>query len=100
MSFGAGHIMDMINRIKQNRDIRPSNRQKFKGNNRPAIYSKSEITHDRPIFKTVPEKELHKIKEEIRERAERLRKKQLITYGVFFAFGLLVIIIGLLFWLR
>jgi len=39
MSFG-GHVFDMINRMKQNRAQRPSNRAKFKENNRTLIYSK------------------------------------------------------------
>ena len=58
----------MNNRIKQNRAQRPSNRVKFKENNREAIYS-SEKSSDRPTFKTVPEKELIKIKERIRAQA-------------------------------
>ena len=37
MGFGAGHVLDMINRMKQNRALRPSNRSKFKENNRDEI---------------------------------------------------------------
>lgn len=40
MGFGAGHILDMNNRIKQNRAQRPSNREKFKGKNREGIYTR------------------------------------------------------------
>lgn len=35
----AGHILDMIKRIRQNKSLRPSNRQKFQADNRQAIYS-------------------------------------------------------------
>lgn len=60
MSFG-GHTLDMIHRMKQNRAQRPSNRAKFKENNRNLIYSKDSKSN--PLqFKTVSEKELKEIK--------------------------------------
>ncbi len=34
MSGGAGHVMDMSNRMKQNRSMKTSNRKKLKSNNR------------------------------------------------------------------
>jgi len=40
MSFGAGHIQDMNNRMKQNRSSKPSKRSKFKENNQKGLYSK------------------------------------------------------------
>lgn len=98
MSYGAGHIMDMINRIKQNRAQRPSNRPKFKENNRKGIYSTDKKTK-RPIFKTVPEKELNKIKKQIRERAKAERKKERLIFGIFIVFGF-ISTIGILIWLN
>jgi len=38
MGFG-GHVQDMINRMKVNRDQRPSNRPKFKGDSRETVNS-------------------------------------------------------------
>lgn len=98
MSNGAGHIMDMINRMKQNRALRPSSRQKFKEHSRDKIYltnKKAEQTN----FKTITEKELTKIKKQIRDRANTERKKVQFLYGVFIICGL-ISIIGILIWLN
>lgn len=98
MSYGAGHVMDMINRMKQNRAQRPSNRPKFKENNRDGIYS-TDKKKQRPNFKTVSEKELTEIKKRIRKRAKSERKRELLFYGIFIVFGL-ISIIGILIWLN
>ncbi len=98
MSYGAGHVMDMINRMKQNRAQRPSNRQKFKENNRDGIYS-TDKKAERPNFKTVPEKKLTEIKKRIRERAKSERKKERLIFGIFIICGL-ILIIGILIWLN
>ena|SRR5690606_33135782 len=95
MSF-AGHAFDMINRMKQNRAQRPSNRVKFKENNREAIYSESDKNQIRPNFKAIPEKELTKIKKEIQERAKAEQKREKIFYGIFFACGIIALILFLL----
>jgi (p)ppGpp synthase/HD superfamily hydrolase len=98
MSFGAGHVQDMNYRIKQNRAQRPSNRPKFKENNREGIYSTDKKTE--PLnFKTVPEKELIEIKKRIRNRAENQRKKEQLIFGIFIFCGL-ISIIGILLWLN
>lgn len=91
MSYGAGHIMDMTNRIKQNRSLRPSNRAKFKGNNREVIYS-TDKKPERVAFKTVPENELVEIKNAIRKRAKSERKKERIFHGIFFLVSLIALI--------
>lgn len=91
MGFGAGHVQDMINRMKQNRAQRPSNRSKFKENNREGIYSIDKKSQQ-PKFKTVPEKELNEIKNRIRERAKAERKKELIIYGIIILCGLILLI--------
>lgn len=98
MSFGAGHVMDMINRMKQNREQRPSNRAKFKGNNREGIYS-SDNKSKEANFKTVPENELKEIKLQIRKHAEKERKKERILYGILIVCSLITII-GILIWLN
>ena len=92
MSYGAGHILDAINQMKQNRKLRPSKRAKFKENNREVIYS-TDKKSDRPNFKTVPEKELNEIKTRIRNRAKIERKKEQILYGIFFVCVLITLII-------
>lgn len=91
MSYGAGHALDAINRMKQNRKLRPSKRAKFKQNNREAIYS-TDKKSDCSNFKTGPEIELNEIKARIRDRAKIERKKERILYGIFFVCGLIMMI--------
>ena len=91
MGLGAGHVLDMINRMKQNRAQKPSNRSKFKGKNRDSIYSsknKNELT-----FKTVSEEELDKIKKQIRKDAKTNQKKEFVIYGLIFISILALILI-------
>lgn len=83
MGFGAGHIQDMNSRLKQNRELRPSNRQKFKGKNRQAIYSKSNEDQNPRNLKSVSEKELIEIKKYNSKRAEMEQKRTHIIYGIF-----------------
>ena len=97
MSFG-GHVFDMINRMKQNRAQRPSNRAKFKENNRTLIYSKDSKSN--PLqFKTVSEEELNKIKTQIRKRSKTKRIKERIFYGIAIT-CVLVTIIWILMWMH
>ena len=98
MSFG-GHVADMVNRMKQNRAQRPSNRWKFKENNRDLIYSNLDNNQNRLNFKSVSEKELIKIKRRIRESAKMDRKKMRIFYKTFILIGLITII-TVLFWMN
>jgi len=98
MSYGAGHVMDMLNRMKQNRAQRPSNRPKFKENNREGIYSSNnEFNHSN--FKTVPEKELIKIKKGIRERAKKEQNNERIMFGILILF-VAISITGVLLWMN
>ncbi|WP_243472155.1 hypothetical protein [Winogradskyella sp. MH6] len=80
MGLGAGHVLDMINRMKQNRAQRPSNREKFKQNNREGLYS-SEVK-EKPKFKTVPEEELVRIKEQIQINAKKQRKREIKIFSI------------------
>lgn len=92
MSYGAGHILDMINRLKQNRAIRPSNKAKFKEHNRETIYSKRRKIK----FKTVPKEKLEEIKKQIRARAKSERKKEAIFYLASVALVLVMLALMLL----
>ncbi len=92
MSHGAGHILDMINRLKQNRAIRPSNKAKFKEHNRETIYSKRRKIK----FKTVPKEKLEKIKNRIRAQVKSEKKKEAIIYLACIAFVLAMLALILL----
>ena len=98
MSGGAGHVMDSMNRGKQNRAMRTSNRPKFKENNRNGIYS-SVKKSQQLNFKTVSEKELTEIKKRIRERAKAEQKKEWVFFGILIFLGV-VSLIGILIWLN
>ncbi|MCK0190136.1 hypothetical protein [Arenibacter sp. F20364] len=87
----SGSIQDMNNRVNQNRSLKPSNRARFKDNNRDNIYSDSSPTLTKLNFKTVSEIELKKIKERIKNRALRDRTRQ--TYIFLF---IVVVLLGLL----
>lgn len=75
MSFGAGHIQDMINRMKQNAALKPSRRAKFK-DYREQMYSSDfkRVTYD---FPKISAKKLKELKSDIRKEAGRERKIQL-----------------------
>tara|TARA_R110002049_G_scaffold277604_4_gene456154 strand:- start:44 stop:328 length:285 start_codon:yes stop_codon:yes gene_type:complete len=90
MSGGAGHVADMNNRMKQNRSMKTSNKQKFKSNNRDLNFSKGESGS--LSFKKVSEKELTQIKNDIREKAEKERKKERLTF-ILTALVLIIILI-------
>ena len=92
MGNGAGHILDMINRLKQNRAIRPSNKAKFKEHNRETIYSKRRKIK----FKTVPKEKLEEIKNQIRARVKSERKKEAIFYLASVALVLVMLALMLL----
>lgn len=97
MGSGAGHVFDMINRMKQNRAQRTSQRAKFKEGNREGIYS--EIKPERPNFRSVPETELLAVKKQIRKRAKAAQKRTLILYGAFVFCGVLLLI-AFLIWIN
>ncbi|MGN7514100.1 MAG: hypothetical protein ACTHOM_06965 [Allomuricauda sp.] len=70
-------IQDMNNRMKQNRNLRPSKRQKFKGNNRETLYTEFN-PEDRPKFKEFSEFQIKKTIDKIRKEAESERRMVLI----------------------
>ena len=92
MSGGAGHVADMNNRMKQNRSMKTSNRQRFKSNNRDVSSSKG--ASENLSFKKVSENELIQIKREIRRKANLERKKEgLIFISTFFVLIIILILI-------
>lgn len=70
----SGSIQDMNNRVNQNRSLKPSNRARFRENNRDNINSDSEPIPSKLSFKKVSEIELGKIKDKINNRALKDRK--------------------------
>lgn len=84
----AGHVLDMIIRMRQNRAIRTSNKQKFRSNNREAAHRDkgAEALH----YKEVSKEKLKNIKAKIRLKASFERRKEIIVVSIFL---MLVIII-------
>jgi len=76
MSFGAGHMQDMNNRLKQNRSSKPSNKAKFKEGNWETRYDKENEHRTMLEFVELTEEELHYYKLEIRKKALKRRKLQ------------------------
>lgn len=68
----------MIKRLRQNRSLRASNRQKFKGDNRGNIYSEID-GQNRAIFKEFPESQVKAVIRQIRINAKAEKRKELIS---------------------
>jgi len=79
----GGHIMDMMNRIRQNAALKISHRNKFKANNRKINFSKNEQLKPQYDFPKISESKL-------KREATKEHHKQHI-YWVLFAIGVLVI---------
>jgi len=90
MSSGAGHILDMMNRIRQNAALKVSRRNKFKGNNRKINFSKKEHPKPEYDFPEISKSKLKLIKTKIKEEARKEHRKQHM-YWVCFAIGVFVI---------
>lgn len=78
----AGHVLDAINRMRQNRSLRSSNRQKFKGDNRATIHAGTRGGNKAP-FKEFPECQVNVAVKRIREGAKSKRWKDVAFY-IFF----------------
>lgn len=76
MSYGAGHSFDMMQRMKQQRALKPSKRYLFKGQLRDSILVEDD-QHKRLYIPEVPEEGLHRIKVEIRYKAKQQRRREL-----------------------
>jgi hypothetical protein len=79
-----GAIQDMNNRMKQNRKLRPSQREKFK-NNREAIHSDQE--QEQVEFPERSEFQVQTSIEGIRKRALRDKRKEQVLYAVILGLG-------------
>jgi len=71
------NIQDMNNRIKQNRNLRPSKRAKFKEGNRETIYAGAN-REDKAYFKDFSEFQIKKAINKIRENAKSQKRLELI----------------------
>lgn len=96
MSYGAGHILDMIQRMKQNRSLKPSHRNRFKDQFRDGIYVE-DTDPEQLHFPEVSEEELHRIKLQIRYEALRQRKRERVAYGIAIFVVLLILTFILLY---
>ncbi len=76
-------IQDMNNRMKQNRNLRPSKRAKFKGNNRETVYSKSN-PEDKPKFKEFSEFQVKKAIDKFIKQSKSEKRSELVVLTVFF----------------
>jgi hypothetical protein len=90
----AGHILDMIKRMRQNRSLRPSNRQKFKGKNRETIYNGKEA-QDKASYKEFPESQVKAAIKQIREKAESKRRRERILLAIIWVLVTFIIIYAL-----
>ncbi len=96
MGFGAGHIADMANQMRQNRAQLASKRSKFKENNREGIYS-SKKKPQYASYKTLSKEELNQRKKQIQEHAKAERKKERILLGVLALLGIITLV-GVIIW--
>ncbi len=86
----AGHILDMINRIKQNKTLRK--RKKFKENNRENSFSEKSATPTEYDFPTVSETEMERIKVQIRGTAKTNDRRSL------YVLALMLVLVAIAFW--
>ncbi|BFP43512.1 hypothetical protein FGF1_43570 [Flavobacteriaceae bacterium GF1] len=75
-------IQDMNNRMKQNRNLRPSKRAKFKENNRRTIYTESN-PEDRPAFKEFSAFQVKMTIDKFRQEIKAKKRLELIVLIVF-----------------
>jgi len=93
MSFGAGHAMDMINRMKQNRALLHS-KNKFKENGRIKIPGLSKKESREVTYKKLSKEEFDIMKEKVRQNAIKEQKRErIINTSLFILFILLLTLI-------
>jgi len=89
MSSGAGHILDMINRMKQNKELRTSKRDNLKENY--LKFGNSAGMYNKLYRKPLTEEELAQIKIKYAEQAKVQRKKDIIVYLSIIAIVILIL---------
>lgn len=93
MSYGAGHILDMLQRMKQNRSLMTSKRNRFKNQLRDGIHEE-DTDPERLYFPEVSEEELRRIKLKIRYEALQQRKRERAAYEIAIFVVVVFILIG------
>lgn len=94
MSNGAGHIVDMMNRMKQNRELRSSNREKFR---EKGFYTKNHFPNkEKKKEESLSEEELYLIRQRILKQARKEQRREL---GIFIVlvFCIAIALIAILF---
>jgi len=86
----AGHILDMINRMKQNKALRK--RKKFKEDNRENSYSEKSARTTEYDFPTVSVAEMELIKTQIKQAAKLNDRRALYVLVIVIA------VVGVVFW--
>ena len=80
--------------MRQNRSLRPSNRQKFKGDNRETIYNGTEA-QDKASFKEFPESQVKAAIKQIQGKAESKRRRERILLAIIGVIVTVIIIYAL-----
>ncbi len=94
MTGGAGHIMDMNNRMKQNRSMKTSKKEKFKSHSRDVIHSDEKKT--KWNIRRISKVRLDKIRRRIKEKAIWEQKKEKLV----FAFVALIVILSVFYFFK
>ncbi|QLE00848.1 hypothetical protein HX109_04430 [Galbibacter sp. BG1] len=89
MAFGAGHVLDMINRMKQNRAQRPSQKAKFDTKN--TGYSRTDFKC--PKYVELSPEKLKAFQLKIRTQAHREKRKEHILFAAFGFIGLVLLLL-------
>lgn len=76
MTGGAGHALDAINKLRQNRFLRKSNRTKYGENIKEGVHTADE--NIKMSFSKVPKDTLSKVKSDIRKQALKERRKEIV----------------------
>lgn len=76
MSGGAGHVLDAINRLRDNRSMRKSKKSKFKSNNQDLSFK----TENEFKLKKVSDEKLQQVIAEIRINAKKEKQKDRIIF--------------------
>ncbi len=90
----AGHVLDMINKIRSNRSFR--NKSSFKGTTKE-LYTYEYELGMKPSFKQVSAEELKILKKKIRLNSRQQRKKEYLLFGLLLV--VLITMIYIVFWL-
>ncbi len=91
MFAGSGSMIDMMNRMKQNRALLPSKRSKFKENRKDNLFISNKVNKQK-IDNKVSEEELIDYKNKILKYEKKGKIMEFSIYGIV-AICLLIIII-------